>query len=191
MPRRKTDSDGNEVDFGELNAPGFGSAVLVNQINPGENGTPGTSFANQEFPTALFDHMDTFFDPGETIDVYAAVTGRFGDASFRVSFDEFKEAGVVSCSVCVVNLAALNGDRVSQGLRPFDVGLPEDDGYERQNARLNIDTRFGAVDIAASGFYSRSTQDDKAISNGSFSRLTFMSPAIDLSVSRKSRTRLR
>jgi TonB-linked SusC/RagA family outer membrane protein len=174
------DSDGNEVDFSDLNRVGFGSLVLKNQIHEGQNPTPQTSFANQEFPTALFDHMDTFFDPGETFDIYGAVTGRFGESSFRVSFDEFKESGVVHCQVCIDNLDQLNTDRVAQGLGAFNVGLPTDEGYERQNARLNVDTRFGDLDIAASGFYSRSMQDDGAISNGAFSRLTFTSPAIDL-----------
>ena len=176
------DSDGNEVDFQDLNRVGFGSVVLANQIDPSLNGTPSTSFANQAFPTELFDHIDTFFDPGETFDVYGAVTGRFGESSFRVSFDQFKEAGVVHCQQCVDNLDQLNADRVSQGLSAFDVGLPSDEGYERQNARMNVDTRFGDLDIAASGFYSRSVQDDKAISNGAFSRLTFTSPAIDITI---------
>jgi TonB-linked SusC/RagA family outer membrane protein len=174
------DTEGSEVDFRDLNRPGFGSARLYNQINPGEQPSPQTAFANQAFPGELFDHMDTFFDPGETMDIYGAVTGRFGESSFRVSVNQFRESGVVSCSVCIDNLATLNADRVAQGLSAFDVGLPNDEGYERQNVRLNVDTRFGDLDIAASGFYSRSDQDDKAVSTGAFSRLTFMSPAIDL-----------
>ena len=174
------DSEGNEVDFRDLNRPGFGSAVLYNQIDPGAQANPQVAFANQAFPTELFDHMDTFFDPGETVDVYGAVTGRFGESSFRVSVNQFREAGVVSCSACIDNLATLNADRVAQGLAAFDVGLPNDEGFERQNVRLNVDTRFGDLDIAASGFYSRADQDDKAVTNGAFSRLTFMSPAIDL-----------
>ena len=174
------DSQGNEVDFRDLNRQGFGSALLYNQIEVGSPGTTSTAFANQAFPTELFDHMDTFFDPGETMDVYGAVTGRFGESSFRVSVNQFVEAGVVSCSQCIDNLATLNADRVAQGLNPFNVGVPDDEGYERQNVRLNVDTRFGDLDIAASGFYSRSDQDDKAVRTGAFSRLTFMSPAIDL-----------
>ena len=174
------DTSGNEVDFRDLNRQGFGSALLYNQINPGEPGTTSTAFANQAFPNELFDHMDSFFDPGETMDIYGAVTGRFGESSFRVSVDQFVEAGVVSCSACIDNLADLNSDRVAQGLQPFNVGIPDDEGYQRQNVRLNVDTRFGDLDIAASGFYSRADQDDKAVSTGAFSRLTFMSPAIDI-----------
>ena len=174
------DSDGNEVDFTDLSRPGFGAPVLANQINPDEPGDSFTSFANQAFPHELFDHMDTFFEPGETKDVYGAVTGRFGESSFRVSVDQFMEGGVVHCVPCIDNLTSLNADRVAQGLSPFDAGLPDDDGYERQNVRLNVDTRFGDLDIAASGFYSRANQDDKAVANSAFSQLTFASPAVDL-----------
>ncbi len=174
------DSDGNEVDFTDLSRPGFGAPVLANQINPDEPGDSFTSFANQAFPHDLFDHMDTFFEPGETTDVYGAVTGRFGESSFRVSVDQFMEGGVVRCTPCIDNLASLNTDRVAQGLSAFEVGLPDDDGYERQNVRLNVDTRFGDLDIAASGFYSRANQDDKAVANSAFSQLTFASPAVDL-----------
>ena len=174
------DSDGNEVDFTDLSRPGFGAPVLANQINPDEPGDSFTSFANQAFPHELFDHMDTFFEPGRTKDVYGAVTGRFGESSFRVSVDQFMEGGVVRCVPCIDNLTSLNADRVAQGLSPFDAGLPDDDGYERQNVRLNVDTRFGDLDIAASGFYSRANQDDKAVANSAFSQLTFASPAVDL-----------
>jgi len=168
------DTDGNEVDFGDLGRPGFGSPQLA------DGGTTETTFNDNPYPGQLHDQIDEFFSPGQTYDVYGAVTGRFGESSFRVSIDEFKESGVISCDQCKTNLDALNADRVGQGLSPFNVSSPEDDGYERQNARLNVDTRFGELDIAASGFYSRSIQDDAAVSNGSFFSLTFMSPALDL-----------
>ncbi|MYC88586.1 MAG: SusC/RagA family TonB-linked outer membrane protein [Gemmatimonadales bacterium] len=173
------DTNGNEVNFTDLNREGFGSELLYNQINPDEVGTTHTAFANQPFPTELFDHMNTFFDPGETIDAYGAVTGRFGESSFRVSVDQFREKGVVKCTACIDNLADLNADRSAQDLAPFSVGLPNDEGFQRQNVRLNVDTRFGDLDIAASGFYSRANQDDKAIQNSAFSQLTFASPAVD------------
>lgn len=167
------DTDGNEIDFTDLGRPGFGSPVL-------DGGTPETTFNDNPHPGQLIDAIDTFFSPGATYDVYGAVTGRFGESSFRISVDQFKEEGVVSCDVCESNLAELNRDRVGQGLSPFNVKSPTDDGFERQNVRLNVDTRFGNLDIAASGFYSRSTQDDAAVSNNSFFSLTFMSPALDL-----------
>lgn len=174
------DSVGQEVDFRDLNRRHFGSALLYNQMDPGQPGTLSTAFANQAFPNELTDHMDTFFDPGETVDIYAAVADRTISSGFRISADQFRESGIVSCSECTDNLAALNADRVARRLPPFDVGLPHDEGYERQNVRLNVDKRLGDLDIAVSGFYSRSDQDDKAESAAAFGRLTFMSPAVDL-----------
>ena len=174
------DTGGREVNFDDLNRPGFGSQVLENKVNPGEVGTVNSAFNDTPFPGELFDPIAQFFDPGETYDVYGAVTGQFGESSFRVSFDQFRENGVVNCPECETNLANLNSTRASQGLPEFNVKPPRDEGYDRQNVRINVDTRFGDLTVAASGFYSRSEQDDAAISNGSFSRLTFMSPAVDL-----------
>ena len=168
------DTDGNEIDFVNVGRPGFGSAQLK------DGGTPQTTFADNPWPV-VYDQLDRFFDPGETISGYGAVTGRFAESSFRVSFEHFKETGIVSCADCVTNLEEFQAERVSQGLAPLNTAeLPEDNGYERQNARLNVDTQFGQIDIAASGFYSRSEQDDSAVSGGAFFGLTFMSPALDL-----------
>jgi TonB-linked SusC/RagA family outer membrane protein len=169
------------TDFTNLGRPAStcatGAVCAPSQFDDG--GTTETTFADNPWPVA-FDHLDTFFDPGETFSAYGAVTGRFGEASFRVSAEEFKEQGVISCSTCQTNLDALNATRAASQLAPFDVPAIDDEGFERQNVRMNVDTRFGKVDIAASGFYSRSTQDDAAVSNGSFFALTFMSPGLDL-----------
>jgi TonB-linked SusC/RagA family outer membrane protein len=168
-------------DFTNLSRPGFPASQFDDDFTniEGESGTVQTVFADNPWPVS-FDHIKEFFDPGQTFSVYGAVTGRFGESSFRVSFEEFKESGVVSCSTCESNLAALNSERAGQGLDPFNPQTVNDEGYERQNARLNVDTRFGDIDLAASGFYSRSSQDDAAQTNGSFFALTFMSPGIDL-----------
>jgi TonB-linked SusC/RagA family outer membrane protein len=124
-------------------------------------GTPSTSFQDQSYPGQTYDQLNRFFDPGDTYSVYAAATGRFGESSFRASFENFKESGVISCSDCFAEI--------------------KDDGYTRYNARLNIDSRLGSqFDIAASGFYSNSEQDDAAVASGAFFSLTFMSPAFDL-----------
>ena len=174
------DSEGQEVDFRDLLRPGFGVAQLYNQIDPGQPATTATAFANQLFPHALNDQMAAFFDPGETLDLYAALSERTTSSNFRVSVDHFRESGIVSCSECIENLADLNADRVSRRLPALEVGLPHDEGYERQNVRLNVDKRFGDLDVALSGFYSRADQDDRAAETGAFARLTFMSPAVDL-----------
>ena len=176
------DSEGQQVDFRDLNRPGFGSAQLTNQIDPDEPATTATAFANQPFPHPLNDQLAAFFDPGETLDLYAALSERTASSSFRISLDHFRESGIVSCSECIENLAELNADRVSRRLPALEVGVPHDEGYERQNVRLNVDKRFGDLDIAVSGFYSRADQDDRAAEARAFSRLTFMSPAVDLTV---------
>ena len=182
------DSNGDEVDFGDLGrvSEGFGGETFDDGFvnKDGVTQTTETTFADKPFPGQLYDHIDTFFNPGQTYDVYGAVTGRFGESSFRVSFDHFSEAGVIKCSQCETNLNNLNAERQQQGLAPFDTKVPQDDGYQRQNARINVDTRFGDLDIAASGFYSRSEQDDVAVSGGgdAFFALTFMSPGLDLTL---------
>jgi len=173
------DTNGDEVDFGDLGALGFGSAVLDNQIDPAAPGSSNTAFSNKDFPGEMFDHMDTYFDPGETFDGYAAVTARFGESSFRVSLNQFVEEGIISCSRCADNLEALNADREAQGLVALTPDGPDDDGYSRQNARANVDTRFGDFDVAASTFFSRADQDDRTLGN-EFLYLTFMSPALDI-----------
>ena len=146
------DTNGNEVNFTDLNREGFGSEVLYNQINPDEVGTTHTAFANQPFPdrscTITWTRSST---RARRSTPYGAVTGRFGESSFRVSVDQFRERGVVKCTACLDNLATLNADRAAQDLTPFNVGLPNDEGFQRQNVRLNVDTRFGDLDIAASG----------------------------------------
>ncbi len=170
------DTNGDEVDFVNLGRPGYGGRCLDGT----SCGDTQTAFADKPW-TTYYDQLGRFFSPGQTYSGYGAVTGRFAESSFRVSFEEFKESGVVSCSECKTKLEQFQADRVAQGLQPLTTAeLPEDKGYERQNARINVDTRFGQIDIAASGFYSRSRQDDSAVTGGAFFGLTFMSPGLDL-----------
>jgi TonB-linked SusC/RagA family outer membrane protein len=159
------DTLGNEVDFGDLGRDG-GAILAPPPWDPDGVGTPGTSFQDDEFPGPLYDQLDTFFDPGDTYSLYGAATGRFGESSFRVSFESFRETGVVECSTCEL----VDGQQVVK-----------DDGYRRYNARLNVDSRLGdQFDIAASGFYSNSDQDNAAEYSGAFFSLPWMSPAVDL-----------
>lgn len=151
-------STGQELDWEQLGR--VESPALA------DGGTPATAFQDNPFPGQLYDHIDRFFDPGETYSLYGAATGRFGESSFRASFETYKEQGVIQCSQC----AEVDGEQ-----------LVKDEGYERYNARLNIDSRLGSqIDIAASGFYSNSEQDDTAVNSGAFFALTFMAPAADL-----------
>ncbi|WP_420462358.1 SusC/RagA family TonB-linked outer membrane protein [Candidatus Palauibacter sp.] len=168
------DEDGNEVGFWDTWLP------AANQIHPGEPATSETVFYNQEFPFDLFDHMDTVFDPGQTLDLHGALTGRFGESAYRASLDVLAEQGIVHCTACVPNLERLNRDRVQQGFAPYGADRFDRDGYDRYGARINVDSRAGDLQIAASGFYSRSNQDDKAVARGFFRNLPLVSPAVDL-----------
>jgi hypothetical protein len=160
------DSNGNEVDFGQFGRDTFGGPVL----NGG--GTGATAFQDGIFPGRIYDQLDRFFDPGETYSLYGAVTGRFGESSFRASFEAFREEGVVDCGPACQNPVALEN---------FGDGFAvRDEGYARRSGRLNVDTRLGSFDFAASGFYSSSVQDDRAVTTGSFWSLAFITPWVDL-----------
>ncbi len=159
------DSNGNEVDFAELNRNGNGGAVPNGE-------TEATTFKDGVFPGTVHDQVDRFYDPGETYSLYAAVTGRFGESSFRVSFEDFKEQGVVDCGSECRNPIALENFGDDFAVR--------DNGYRRRNARVNVDGRRGQFDIAASGFYSNSVQDDRADGLATLRGATTASPFIDL-----------
>ena len=90
-----------------------------------------------------------FFDPGETFSSYGALSGAYGQTNFRVSAEYFTEQGVIFLK----------------------------DGFDRVNARMNLDTRLGdQFNIAASGFVSRSESDGSA----AFFNILFMSPGVDV-----------
>jgi TonB-linked SusC/RagA family outer membrane protein len=160
------DTNGNELDYGQFLRDGNGGPVL----NGG--GTGATAFRDGVFPGQLHDQIGRFFDPGETYSLYSAVTGRFAESSFRASFERFKEEGVVDCGSDCRNPVALENFGDDFAVR--------DDGYRRHNGRLNLDTQLGGFDFAASGFYSNSIQDDRAVDSQSFFRLIFMPPFVDL-----------
>jgi TonB-linked SusC/RagA family outer membrane protein len=165
---RFIDTQGNEVTYQEFNRNGNSGPVVRG------GGSPFTTFQDQRFPGPLFDPLDQFFDPGETLSAYGSLTGRFGESSYRVSVEYFNEEGVVDCGDPCRNELAL------QNFGPdFQV---RDDGYRRWNSRLNVDTGSGAFDFAASGFYSSSVQDDAANASESFFRLGLATPFIDLTV---------
>jgi TonB-linked SusC/RagA family outer membrane protein len=154
------DSFGNEVDYAEFNRNGNGGPVLAPPPwDPDAPGTSATSFQTLPYPGPLYNQTDRFVDPGETYSLYAAATGRFGESRFRASFESFREKGIVECTDCATRVG--------------------DDGFRRYNARLNIDTRLGSqFDLALSGFYSNSHQDDSA--RDAFQGLLGQSPAVDL-----------
>ena len=164
------DTAGNEVEYlelqgGPLAGPEAGSEVL-------ETGDPATSFADNPFPHAPRNQLALFYDPGETISVYGAVTGRSGGFSYRVSGDYYRERGIVDCGDACKNDLALENFGPDYAVK--------DDGFTRGNGRLNIDAQLGDLELAASGFYSRSSQDDVGMQTDAFWSLLNFTPYGDL-----------
>jgi TonB-linked SusC/RagA family outer membrane protein len=160
------DTKGNEIDYADFNRNGNGGEVLA-------GGTLETTFWDQAFPGPLQDPLDRFYDPGETTSVYGALTGQSQQASYRVSFERFSETGIVDCGDPCKNPVALENFGSDYEVK--------DGGFERWNARLNFDAQIGDLGIAASGFYSTSSQDD--VTNPEafvFFDLAVASPFVDL-----------
>lgn len=134
------DADGNPIEYGDDIVPETSNAAKLFQDNP--------------YPGETFNHMERFFDPGDTYSAYAALSGRLDETNFRVSGEQFNETGIVLGN----------------------------DGYERQNLRMNLDHEVGeSFRFSTSGFYSRSTQDELPTGiGGVFFGLNFMAPSVDL-----------
>ncbi|MDX1388315.1 MAG: SusC/RagA family TonB-linked outer membrane protein [Acidobacteriota bacterium] len=166
------DSFGNEVDYSQFSGTfpdgtATGTPVFV-------SGSPATSFQEYDYPNPPFDNLAQFYDPGETWSAYGALTGRSEGFSYRVSADRYSETGIVDCGEGCRNDAALENFGPDYRVK--------DEGYDRWNARLNLDARVGDLDIAASGFYSNSKQDDGAVWAGAFQSLLRFNPFVDLTV---------
>ena len=164
------DSNGNEVDYIQFNQELPDGTIAGGPVPANES--TFLTFQEHAYPTEAFDHLKTFYDPGETWTAYAAVAGRDGDLGYRVSGDYYREAGIVDCGEACRNSVALENFGDEYQVR--------DEGYRRGNARINIDASLGDLDIAASGFYSRSTQDDVAAWTGAFESLLRFNPYVDL-----------
>ena len=146
-------NDGTPVDFFDLTT---GNPVLDNEFNPGEAGTPFTSFQDNPYPGTLYDQVDRFFDPGNTYTQYVAAEGRTGSTNYRVSFSNSRDGGI------------LPGNELFYG----------NDGFGRRTFRVNLDSQLrDNLDLSISTYYARSIQDD---AEGSFFNLTFMGPNVDL-----------
>lgn len=110
---------------------------------------PDRCFQDRPFlnPT---DNQAQIFEPGDSYSLYGAATGSMQDVSFRASTEFFNEQGVVELK----------------------------EGFDRINARLNLDAQlFGEVDLAVSGFVSRSESDG----DFPFFGLAFISAGVDAS----------
>ena len=124
----------------------------------------GVAFADKPYANTqaeLFDAFDTFFDPGNTMTNYISVSQNGLKTNFHASFANTEEAGI---------LTGLNG-------------------YERKEARINLDHRISRVlSFSASGFYSQSTSDAPESSIGQstvfgnpFFGIMFTNPLVNLS----------
>ena len=115
------DADGNVIPYG----PGVLEDTPFNNV----------AFFDKPYADSqaeLFDAFDTFFDPGNTITNYIAISQNGLKTNFHASFTNLDQEGVL-------------------------VGL---NGYNRKSARINLDHRVSnTLSFSASGFYSQSTSD--------------------------------
>ncbi len=157
------DTEGNEVDY---------SAFSSGESQPVIDGeTPFTTFQDGIFPGTPYNNLERFFDPGQTWSGYASVSRRSGPMSFRASAERYRETGIVDCGDACRNPLALENFGEDFAVR--------DDGFDRSNVRLNMDMQAGNLDIAVSGFFSRSSQDNSATAGSIFRRLVFANQWVD------------
>jgi TonB-linked SusC/RagA family outer membrane protein len=133
------DASGNEIDYG--------TGVVLDKSGPN-----GMVFQDKRIPGKTYDHIEAFFDPGDYLSNYVAVEGKSGNTSYRASFTDYRESGVVDGN----------------------------DGFDRKNVRVNVDHQvWDNLDLSLNTYYAQSEQDE--IGGNPFFGLTFMSPAVDLS----------
>lgn len=151
------DAEGNQVNAGDFlqikQIDGQEERVRATYETASVDRESGVVFQDNPFPGQTFDHLDRFFEPGLTVQNYLAVARRTGDTNFRVSFGNVREQGVV------------------QGLQ----------GYERTNARINLDHRLGdQLDLSVTGYWADAYRDDPRGAIDPFRSLYLISPTADL-----------
>ena len=125
--------------------------------NIAEIETTNTSllFLDNPYPGQTFDQLGRFFNPGQFLQNYVSAEGRTGSTNYYASFSNLGESGVVRFN----------------------------DGYNRQNFRLNLDHGLrDDLQLSLSTAYSVSAQDLLDIGDGAgvFFDLTFVPPNLDL-----------
>jgi len=120
---------------------------------PGQAPNAWNTFQDLEYPET-FDNIGRFFDPGTFMQNYVSAEGRAGATNFNVSFSNVREQGV----------------------------LPNQEGFRRNNFRLNLDQSIlENVTLSASAFYSRSEQDQFSEDSGNpLFNLTRMPAGVDI-----------
>ena len=112
----------------------------------------------ENYPGTAFDQVERFFRGGNFMQQYLAASGRSGGTNFHASFSNMWEEGV----------------------------MPGDEGFRRNNFRINVDQRMSdRFKAGASVFYSYSVQD---IGEGPMFALTRMPAGVDLLALAKCRT---
>ncbi|UCC73551.1 MAG: SusC/RagA family TonB-linked outer membrane protein [Gemmatimonadota bacterium] len=124
------DGDGNPCDFLTCD----GSVVLAGQLrdDPADPVNEWNTVADQEWPGGTWDQVETFFEEATFLQNYISATGRTNATNFHVSYSWMKDGAV----------------------------MPGQEGFERNNFRLNVDQGIREnLIVSASAFYSRSIQD--------------------------------
>lgn len=109
---------------------------------------------DRAYPGQTYDNFDRFFNPGNFMTNYLAIAQRTGSTNYQLSFSNTQQEGVL------------------EQLR----------GYERQNVRLNLDSRpLENLTLSSSLYYAQSERDQIQTGPGSpFFGLAFTAPDIDL-----------
>lgn len=112
------------------------------------------AISDRAYPGQTFDNFNRFFNPGNFMTNYIAVAQRTGSTNYQLSFTNTQQDGV----------------------------LEQLSGYNRQNVRLNLDSRpLSNLTLSASAYYAQSERDQIQTGPGSpFFGLAFTAPDIDL-----------
>lgn len=124
------------------------------RASAGEVANEWNTYQVNAWPGQTYDHVDRFFETGSFLQNYLSASGRSGATNFHVSFSNLADEGVI----------------------------PGQDGFERNNFRVNIDQAMEAnLGVSASAFFSKSRADQIETTNVSpLFALTRMPAGVDL-----------
>jgi TonB-linked SusC/RagA family outer membrane protein len=122
--------------------------------NPDDGANEWNTTQDVAWPGQTFDQINEVMETGDYLNNSVTAEGRAGETNFMVSLSNLKERGV----------------------------LPFQEGFRRTNLRVNVDQQIKEqLQVQASAFYSKSTQDDfpEGAGNPMF-QLTRMPAGVDL-----------
>lgn len=124
-----------------------------NVVPRGEREVDAVNIMDAAYPGQLYDNVDRFYRAGQFSTTNLGVSQNFGSTNFRLSANRYREAGTVETN----------------------------NGYERYNARFNLDHQFGDdFNMSATLYHNRSTRDE--LDGRPFWDLLLMPPDINLDV---------